>query len=473
LSSEVRGRAEAAGQRRVLIISHDVVGERMAGPGIRYYHLARVLSKHAATTLAVPGTAPEEPAPAVFAIRSFVRQDWPSLQPLVAGADVVVFQGILAYEFPELAGCGACLVVDGYDPQLAEALAVNAHLPEGERAALWQQSYARLDPQYALGDFFVCASERQRAWWLGLLEARGRVNPWTFGEDASLRRLVDVVPFGLPDTAPQHTRQVIKGVWPGIAESDQVILWGGGLWSWLDPLTAIRALARITRRRPGVKLVFPGTRHPNPASDAMPNLNQAAMDEAGRLGLLERSVFFGDWVPYADWPNVLLESDLALSLHHDTFETQLAWRSRVLDYIWSGLPIVTTRGDATSETIAAHGLGLVVEYEDVEGVATAIEHLLDAPRAALNQQFERARQSLTWERAAAPLIRYCLQPRRAPDKDHLPADPRAGAYETEKMRLRNERDYWHGLAERYAQGRFMRMMRRLSEARATLGRRAQ
>ena len=32
------------------------------------------------------------------------------------------------------------------------------------------------------------------------------------------------------------------------------------------------------------------------------------------LGLLDRVVFFGDWVPYADWPYVLLESDLALEL---------------------------------------------------------------------------------------------------------------------------------------------------------------
>ena len=37
---------------RLLIISHDVVGERMAGPGIRYYHLARVLGKYVPATLA-------------------------------------------------------------------------------------------------------------------------------------------------------------------------------------------------------------------------------------------------------------------------------------------------------------------------------------------------------------------------------------------------------------------------------------
>ncbi|MCJ7737567.1 MAG: glycosyl transferase family 1, partial [Anaerolineae bacterium] len=37
-----------------LIVSHDVVGERMAGPGIRYWELARELGQFINVTLAVP-----------------------------------------------------------------------------------------------------------------------------------------------------------------------------------------------------------------------------------------------------------------------------------------------------------------------------------------------------------------------------------------------------------------------------------
>ncbi len=38
----------------VLIISHDVVGEQMAGPGIRYFRLAQVLSREFEVVLVVP-----------------------------------------------------------------------------------------------------------------------------------------------------------------------------------------------------------------------------------------------------------------------------------------------------------------------------------------------------------------------------------------------------------------------------------
>ena len=54
------------------------------------------------------------------------------------------------------------------------------------------------------------------------------------------------MPFGLSARPPVHERAVLKGVWPGIGADDQVLLWGGGIWRWLDPLTPIRAMERLT-----------------------------------------------------------------------------------------------------------------------------------------------------------------------------------------------------------------------------------
>src|SRR5262249_34255083 len=142
--------------------------------------------------------------------------------------------------------------------------------------------------------------------------------------------------------------------------TDRLVLWAGGLWPWLDTLTAIRAIARVRQTRPEVKLVFPGARHPNPQMAGMPTQLPAAQALAQELDLLDKGVLFGEWVPYADWENVLLESDLTVSLHTDTLETRLAFRSRLFDGIRAGLPAIVTRGDATSELVARYGLGAVV-----------------------------------------------------------------------------------------------------------------
>jgi len=154
----------------ILVVSHDIVGERMAGPGIRYFHLARVLSKTFEVTLAVPHEATPQFQQAPFRILQYQRQDWPSLEPLVNASRVVIFPSDIASDFPQLVQCGACLVVDGYDPLLAEWLALDRSPSPEEASPHWKDRMQHLNQQYLTGDFFVCASERQRNWWLGLLE---------------------------------------------------------------------------------------------------------------------------------------------------------------------------------------------------------------------------------------------------------------------------------------------------------------
>jgi hypothetical protein len=250
-------------------------------------------------------------------------------------------------------------------------------------------------------------------------------------------------------------------------------------------------MGRIQRKRADVRLVFPGTRHPNAAVPAMPVL-QATLDLAERLDLTGRSVFFGDWVPYEDWPNYLIEADVALSLHIDSLEARLAFRSRVLDYIWAGLPMVVSDGDATADIAKDYGLGHVVRPGDVDAVAEAILRLVSEPSGASAPGFRAAKEAFSWERTAQPLIRFCADPVRAPDRASLDAEldrsaaplRRAGLQEgnggsnTGPMRRQSrdrcgcefaERDAeiarLRALVSGYEQGRFMRLMRWLSNVR--------
>ena len=42
---------------KISLISHDIVGKKMAGPGIRFYEFARILSKSMDVTLHTPNKA--------------------------------------------------------------------------------------------------------------------------------------------------------------------------------------------------------------------------------------------------------------------------------------------------------------------------------------------------------------------------------------------------------------------------------
>ena len=401
--------------RHVLVVSPDVVSANMAGPGIRYWELARVLAQHFEVTLAVPGAC--DLAGEGFEILEYgVGRDGP-LRQTAAEVDVLVISGYVLHECSFLKDIGCPMVVDLYDPFIIENLHFHAQKPLADRSAIHRNDLAVLNEQVQAGDFFLCASEKQRDYWIGLLMANNRINPATWDGDPALRELIDVVPFGLRSRPPRADGPRLKGVRKGIGARDQVILWGGGVWEWLDPLTAVRAMPRVVVACPGARLLFVGIRHPNPN---LPDSRMAsrAVELSRELGLLERHVFFNDWTPYAEREAYLLEADVGISTHFDHLETRFAFRTRLLDYFWAGLPVVTSGGDALSDVVAAEGLGRVVACEDVDDVADALIELLSMPDAKqqVAPAFARVRERFAWERVAAPLIAFCRTPHHAADK---------------------------------------------------------
>ena len=276
----------------VVILSSDVIGPSMAGPGIRYAALADVLGREFDVLLAAPQGSQLIPGP--FRQESYAQTDWDKVRAWCEAADVLLFPGDALLDFPELPALGKSIVVDGYDPHTAEALLLTRAQPMEARIGTHSHRQRLLTRQCLTGDFFICAGEVQRTWWLGLLEMTGRVNPYTFDEDPTLRKLVDCVPYGLPSSPLPPMPADFRPF--DLDPNDPVLLWGGGLWDWLDPLTAIRALPHVLERVPNARLLFPGTRHPTPSVPAMRMVKQAR-ELARSSGLLGTHIFFGDWVP--------------------------------------------------------------------------------------------------------------------------------------------------------------------------------
>jgi len=413
--------------RNLLIVCHDTVGEKMSGPAIRYWELARVLSQHFEVTLAAPGNPGRDSDD--FKVRGYKRMDEASIEPLLGQADVIFTYAYLLNELPILEAAGKSLILDLYDPYVLENLEAFRALPEQEQGQRQGAFLAALNHQLGVGDFYVCASERQRHFWLGMLAANYRVNPSTYEQDESLRKLIEVVPFGLSSRPPEHRKRVLKGVWPGIGETDKVILWGGGIWEWFDPLTLIKAIAEIATTRDDVKLFFMSKGHFDPSVVPDVDMVKRAVELVRELDLRDRFVFFGDWVPYDERENYLLEADLGASLHFDHIETRFSFRTRLLDYIWAGLPSVLSAGDYLGDLLVSEGLGRGVPCADVGAVAKAITDMLAIPdlKQRLAADFERVAQDFYWENVAQPIVQFCQQPWAAPDRAWLDVDVTAPA----------------------------------------------
>jgi glycosyltransferase involved in cell wall biosynthesis len=412
------GRPTEVSPRKVLIVTDDVLTTTMAGPAIRAWQIAEALAEDHDVCLATTSPTCERESDR-FRTEACDQSRFAELEQW---CDVLIFQGFVLNHAPVLRHTSKVMVVDLYDPIHLEALELTRSQAPPERAVNSASPVRVLSEQMTRGDFFVCASEKQRDLWLGFLSALGRINPPTYDDDPSLRRLIDVVAFGLPDDPPVHDRASLKGVVPGIGPSDEVVLWGGGVYDWFDPVTAIRAIDGLRRRRPNVRLYFLGVRHPNPAIEESRTLT-AARALAGDLGILGTHVFFNEgWVAYADRHNFLLEADVAISLHVEHVETAYSFRTRVLDYIWAGLPIVATRGDTFAEIIDREGLGRVVAGEDVGAVESALWDLLEGPEArrACRERSAGVAARFKWSDVLRPLVDFCADPRRAPDWPTFP-----------------------------------------------------
>jgi len=99
------------------------------------------------------------------------------------------------------------------------------------------------------------------------------------------------------------------------------------------------------------------------------------------LGLANCSVFFNEWAPYEERENFLLEADLGLNIHRHNLETRFSFRTRMMDYIWAGLPIITTEGDPLSDLVKQNRLGMTIPCGNIELLAEAIVQAADAPES--------------------------------------------------------------------------------------------
>lgn len=403
---------------RLLIISPDIVDASMAGVGIRYWEISCSLAAHGhQVVLAIPNQT------ALSAAGVTVRTYDPEgkvLKGLASEAQVILLQGFIFYEFPFLKEIDRPIIVDVYTPIVLENLEVHTFRTPGQRKAVHERDLSVVLDQLRRGDFFVCANERQRDYWLGVLSALGRINPYNYQADKSFRGLIDVVPFGLPSEPPRHSRPVLRGQVPGIAEDSRIILWGGGVWSWFDPLSLVEAMPEVVRAVPRARLVFWSSRHPNSETAAVMGsfVYDRTLARSKELGLFGESIFFhGEWVPYEERQNYLLEADVGVCLHQDLAETRLAFRTRLIDYIWTGLPMVVSAGDSLSEVVGECGLGKVVPIGDASRIASALVQILSLPdpRQAYRQTFASVRERFTWERAVQPLLRFLQSPQRSRD----------------------------------------------------------
>jgi hypothetical protein len=394
---------------KILVLAPKPMSDRLSGPNIRAIGIARELARRFETTLGLLNES------ALLRSERFATRVWDrrSVGRVLGEYDAVVSQGT---QYP----AGACLrrngrpcqVFDLHNPLLFELFAGTR-----DRGAPFRHmvNYLTRLNRFLLkrADFILCASPRQRDLWLGALYTLPDAVIRSLHSDRHLMESVAVVPFGHDGDPPRPSGKNIRAALPGLGATDRILLWNGGVWNWFDPLTLIRAVARIAESRPNVKLLFMGTRHPDEAQPCYETLARART-LAAELGVLDRWVFFNDgWIPYEERADYLLQSDLAICTSPESLENDFSFRTRLIDAVWAGLPILCTRSGFMADFVDRHDIGLTTPGSDVEALAAAIGRALDPEaQARFRRNLQACRDELRWDRCVTPLVEFCAKVER-------------------------------------------------------------
>ncbi|HEY8713056.1 MAG TPA: glycosyltransferase, partial [Thermoanaerobaculia bacterium] len=269
------------------------------------------------------------------------------------------------------------IVFDLFDPTVLELRELYGRRPSIRQRIHLAAEWWRLSEALLRADLLMCAAPQQRRFYESLQS----------GDAAWIE-----VPFGID---PAEISSCAK-------PQSNLIVWGGGVWEWLDPTTAIDAVLELNHEGLDCKLLFLGR--------TRPNRDLADRGRADRFDrLLERGgnrvSAHADWVPYAERLSWLRSGKIAIMLHRPTAEAEYAIRTRLFDAIAVGLPVIATEKGFAAELVAREGLGIVVPPEDVRAVAEAIRTLLtdDVFHAACVMNLERVRPRYAWEVVTRPL----------------------------------------------------------------------
>jgi glycosyltransferase involved in cell wall biosynthesis len=421
--------------REVLVVTRDRVGPEMAGPAIRAVELARVLAEEHSVRLAAPFG---EQVDSQIRFFRYDRSRAATLRDALDGVEVVFSDPLPPAVARAIPDGRRRWIVDFYNPEPFEGLETYRQAKgKLERRALDVVRTDRLLFAAQIGSAFVCANERQRDMWLGFLAAERRVASTRYDADPEGWNLVEIVPFGVPSEPPQPGAALLRGkVFP---EDARILVWSGGLWDWLDPLTVLRALARLREEDDRWGCAFIGTVRPFGGEHF--TMVERTTSLAEELGLSRSgAVHFIDWIPYAERGVPLLEADAAVCAHFRTMETRFAVRTRLSDAVWAGLPIINTDGDHWSELIRSRGLGEVIPPEQPEQLAAAAERVVEKGRGHYEASLRSTAAELRWPVVAKPLRRLVDQADRLPPAAAVPLGARvmgarhAGAQRAHRIR---------------------------------------
>jgi glycosyltransferase involved in cell wall biosynthesis len=263
------------------------------------------------------------------------------------------------------------------------------------------------------GDVFSVCGEHQKHMLTGELAMAGRLNSRSFGYE-----FARVVLPGAPPVQARIDGQAVRAAtrdWLGLKPDDFAVLWCGGYNTWTDVDTLFGGIEGAMARNVRIHYVSVGASTYEAPDNAYQRL----------LRMIERSPYAArwhmlGWQPWSEIPRYYQSCEIGLNIDAMHYETLYGTRTRLVEMIAEGLPVLTTEGTELSGLLRDWGAGVTFPVgrsirlqECLLELARDANHVVQMSRTAKRA----ARVELSFERTTAPLCAWVQNPNPAPDRE--------------------------------------------------------
>lgn len=299
------------------------------------------------------------------------------------------------------------LVLDCYVPIYVEVSARNSDDLDNEYS-IFSGDVKKWDHVLRRGDIFLCASDTQKRFYQGVLSALGRVNPATYNQEMIL-----IVPYGIYRDGPKSNVRPITKV---VGKNDKKVLWFGGIYPWFD-LKQLADSIKIVDQDIPTKLVIVGARNPFNTHPDFVRRYEDLTEYVNSDKKLKELVVFQDWVAFEERADWYLDSDMVVVMNQLGDENELAWRTRLVDFMWANLTIVTNGGDPLGEYLINKQAAARISGKTSSTIAKDISTVLGNPKQIqeLKDNLSKVKQEYFWDTITKKLVNVVNDHRRATD----------------------------------------------------------
>jgi glycosyltransferase involved in cell wall biosynthesis len=269
------------------------------------------------------------------------------------------------------------------------------------------------------GDVFSGCGTPQEHMLVGELAMAGRLNSHTMGYPFT--RII--LPGSPPaDTRPPSTHKERPRLASlGIGEDDFVVLWCGGYNAWTDTDTLFAGLEKAMQADQRIHYVSIGeSTYPSPDNV----YNQFKRNISGSR-YKDRYHLLG-WLPWSSLNDYYVECNAGINIDGLHYETTYGTRTRLLEMIAKGLPVVSSEGTELSFLLQEKNAALTFHSGDSEQFG---EHLMRLSEdGSLYQSmaecaYRLAGREFSFYETTAPLRAWVNDPTTAPDRSaKVPSD---------------------------------------------------